>query len=153
MLRYHTHAHRLTGKELEGCEYKTPFGGKQAQFLPGLHVTSSAGTGLVMMEILSYCAILFQVHTAPAHGQDDYQVGIKQGLSLDCQVHNNSVHTICTVDLQSMGWTIDMHSHCRLKRMAVIQAKWDTGLRDSLSLIKTQFNLCLRFRRDAFVMI
>ena len=100
VLRYHTHAHRLTGKELEGCEYQTPFGGKQAQFLPGLHVTSSAGTGLVMMEILSHCAILFQVHTAPAHGQDDYQVGIKQGLSLDCQVHNNSVHTICTVDLK-----------------------------------------------------
>lgn len=69
----------LTGKELEGCGYETPFGGEPAQLLPGLHVTSTAGTGLV--------------HTAPAHGQDDYQVGIKQGLSLDCQVGEDGCYS------------------------------------------------------------
>ena len=34
--------------------------------LPGLHVTSTAGTGLV--------------HTAPQHGQDDFRVGLAHGL-------------------------------------------------------------------------
>ena len=79
---------RLTGKELEGCKYETPFGGEQAHLLPGLHVTSTAGTGLVMIKIRFFklIEIGIQVHTAPAHGQDDYQVGIKEGLSLDCQV-------------------------------------------------------------------
>ena len=34
--------------------------------LPGLHVRSTAGTGLV--------------HTAPHHGQDDFRVGLAHGL-------------------------------------------------------------------------
>ena len=34
--------------------------------LPGLHVRSTAGTGLV--------------HTEPHHGQDDFRVGLAQGL-------------------------------------------------------------------------
>ena len=34
--------------------------------LPGLHVRSTAGTGLV--------------HTAPQHGQDDFRVGLAHGL-------------------------------------------------------------------------
>ena len=52
---YETSSHcivpRLTGKELEGCEYETPFGGEEAHLLPGLHVTSTAGTGLVLTNI------------------------------------------------------------------------------------------------------
>jgi len=69
----------LTGKELEGCGYETPFGGEPAKLLPGPHVTSTVGTGLV--------------HTAPAHGQDDYQVGIKHGLGLDCQVGEDGCYS------------------------------------------------------------
>ena len=37
-------------------------------FLEGGHVTSDVGTGLV--------------HTAPAHGQEDFQKGIQHGLSV-----------------------------------------------------------------------
>ena len=37
-------------------------------FLEGGHVTSDVGTGLV--------------HTAPAHGQEDFQKGIQYGLSV-----------------------------------------------------------------------
>jgi isoleucyl-tRNA synthetase len=39
--------------------------------LPGDHVTDDAGTGFV--------------HTAPSHGDDDYQIGVKHGLSDDLQ--------------------------------------------------------------------
>ena len=34
-----------------------------------------------------------------------------------------------------------------MKRMVATQVKWDMALLDSLSLIKTLFNLCLRFFR------
>lgn len=44
-------------------------------FLEGTHVTSSEGTGLV--------------HTAPAHGFDDYKIGLKHGLDLECLVNEN----------------------------------------------------------------
>ena len=41
-------------------------GSATGPLLPGLHVTSTAGTGLV--------------HTAPQHGQDDFRVGLAHGL-------------------------------------------------------------------------
>ena len=40
--------------------------------LPGAHVTNTAGTGLV--------------HTAPAHGQDDFRVGLQFSLEGNCAV-------------------------------------------------------------------
>ena len=40
--------------------------------LPAGHVTLEAGTGLV--------------HTAPAHGPEDYLVGVDHGLDLSCPV-------------------------------------------------------------------
>ena len=41
-------------------------------FLPGDHVTVGSGTGLV--------------HTAPAHGIDDFNTGCKNGLPVLCPV-------------------------------------------------------------------
>ena len=40
--------------------------------MPASHVTLNAGTGLV--------------HTAPAHGPEDYLVGVDHGLDLSCPV-------------------------------------------------------------------
>ena len=40
--------------------------------LPGDHVTDDAGTGFV--------------HTAPSHGDDDYQLGLKFGLPMTYNV-------------------------------------------------------------------
>ncbi len=51
-------AHPLRG---QGYEYDVPL-------LPGDHVTADAGTGFV--------------HTAPGHGEDDYELGLKFGLEL-----------------------------------------------------------------------
>ena len=39
--------HSLAGRQLEGCTYLTPLEGEEAAFLPGEHVTATAGTGLV----------------------------------------------------------------------------------------------------------
>ena len=46
------------GSELEGIMLEHPFYDKEVPVILGEHVTTEAGTGAV--------------HTAPAHGQDDY---------------------------------------------------------------------------------
>ena len=54
-------------------------GSTTGPLLPGLHVTSTAGTGLV--------------HTAPQHGQDDFRVGLAHGL-VKVRVIINTDHSI-----------------------------------------------------------
>lgn len=54
------------GAELEGLMLQHPFLAKQVPVILGEHVTLDAGTGAV--------------HTAPAHGQEDFVVGQRYGL-------------------------------------------------------------------------
>ncbi|KAF8061391.1 ileS [Scenedesmus sp. PABB004] len=57
------------GAALEGCRYKHPlFERVSPLVLGGDYITTESGTGLV--------------HTAPGHGQEDYQVGLRYGLPL-----------------------------------------------------------------------
>lgn len=56
------------GVEFERLAAKHPFYERESLFVLGEHVTLESGTGLV--------------HTAPGHGQDDYQVGLKYGLEV-----------------------------------------------------------------------
>jgi len=56
------------GSDLEGLAYRHPFLDRVSKVILGDHVTLEAGTGLV--------------HTAPGHGQDDYEVGLKYGLDI-----------------------------------------------------------------------
>lgn len=60
------------GVELEGLLLQHPFIDRQVRIICGDHVTLEAGTGLV--------------HTAPAHGLDDYFVGQKYNLPTDSPV-------------------------------------------------------------------
>ena len=64
----------ISGSQLEGAMYRNPIdkSGKLRPFLPAQHVGDREGTGLV--------------HTAPSHGHDDYSVGVKYGLDLNCLV-------------------------------------------------------------------
>ncbi len=63
---------RFKGAALEGSVCHHPWHGKGYDFdvplLPGAHVTTEAGTGFV--------------HTAPGHGQEDYEVGLEFGLEV-----------------------------------------------------------------------
>jgi len=56
------------GKELEGLVYEHPFGLRSGKVVLADYVSSEEGTGLV--------------HTAPGHGADDYQTGLKYGLEI-----------------------------------------------------------------------
>ncbi len=67
----------FSGSALEGLQTKHPFYDKQVPIILGDHVTLDAGTGAV--------------HTAPAHGQEDFAVGLKYDLPVDCPVDGRGV--------------------------------------------------------------
>jgi isoleucyl-tRNA synthetase len=56
------------GKALEGLRYRHPFMSRECPVILGEHVTLEAGTGLV--------------HTAPGHGQEDYEIGRRYDLEV-----------------------------------------------------------------------
>ncbi|MGR3659824.1 MAG: isoleucine--tRNA ligase, partial [Paracoccaceae bacterium] len=70
----------VSAMELAGLVTAHPFRGVadsgewdyDVPLLPGDHVTADAGTGFV--------------HTAPSHGDDDYQIGVKHGLEMTYNV-------------------------------------------------------------------
>ena len=57
------------GKDLEGIVLQHPFYPREVPIIVGEHVTLEAGTGAV--------------HTAPGHGQEDYEIGQRYGLAVD----------------------------------------------------------------------
>ena len=60
---------RCSGASLEGLQLEHPWLAKQVPVILGEHVTLDAGTGAV--------------HTAPAHGQEDFAIGKSYGLPVD----------------------------------------------------------------------
>jgi len=57
---------RFNGATLDNRRFRHPYLDQDAPILVGDHVTLDAGTG--------------SVHTAPGHGQEDYEIGMKYGL-------------------------------------------------------------------------
>ncbi len=74
----------VTGDKLELLKFEHPFYTRQVPLILGDHATDDAGTGLV--------------HTAPAHGMDDYHVGLKYNLDLHNPVGNDGCY-ISTTEL------------------------------------------------------
>ena len=70
------------GSALELISLQHPFNDRLVPIICGTHVTAEAGTGLV--------------HTAPAHGLDDYFVGQKYKLSNDSPVADDGKFTAST---------------------------------------------------------
>ncbi|XP_037551138.1 isoleucine--tRNA ligase, mitochondrial [Nematolebias whitei] len=81
----------FTGSQLEGgiCKHPT-ITDKQVPLLPANHVTMTKGTGLV--------------HTAPAHGMEDYSVASHFNLSVECVVDEDGRFTeLAGPELQSLS--------------------------------------------------
>ena len=72
----------FTGGDLVGTTYSHPFYDhrKPSIVAGGDYITTESGTGLV--------------HTAPGHGQEDYQTGLKYGLDLVSPVDDAGKFTI-----------------------------------------------------------
>lgn len=70
----------IMGRLLEHCTYRHPLYDRVSEILiGGDYVTTESGTGLV--------------HTAPGHGQEDYQVGQRYGLPILAPVDDNGNFT------------------------------------------------------------
>ncbi len=74
----------VNGSQLELLQFEHPFYNRQVPLILGVHATDDAGTGLV--------------HTAPAHGMDDYIVGMRYNLDLHNPVGNDGCY-ISTTEL------------------------------------------------------
>jgi isoleucyl-tRNA synthetase len=70
---------RFAGRELEGLLCRHPLCERDSLIITGEHVTLEAGTGCV--------------HTAPGHGQEDYEVGLRYGLEIFAPVDDAGVFT------------------------------------------------------------
>ena len=70
-----TVAGSCSGDKLDQILLKHPFQNRDVALICGTHVTTEAGTGLV--------------HTAPAHGADDFTIGKKYGLPVNNPVGND----------------------------------------------------------------
>ena len=65
------------GEMFEGLKLQHPFYDRESVIVLGEHVTTDAGTGAV--------------HTAPAHGEDDFRIGKRYHLSHDSPVMGNGL--------------------------------------------------------------
>ncbi len=74
---------KIQGAPLEGIQLQHPFYDRKVPVILGDHVTIEAGTGAV--------------HTAPAHGQDDYVVGKRYHLVVDNPVGDDGCFTSTTL--------------------------------------------------------
>ena len=69
----------FSGSTLEGFKCRHPFIDRESLLILGNHVTLEAGTGCV--------------HTAPGHGQEDYEVGLKYSLDIYTPVDDDGKFT------------------------------------------------------------
>ncbi len=70
-------AYHINGAQLDKLLLQHPFYHKQVPIILGEHVTTETGTGAV--------------HTAPAHGQDDFAIGLQYKLPLTNLIADNGV--------------------------------------------------------------
>ncbi len=121
-----------SGKDLEGIICKHPWINREVKTILGEHVTLEQGTGVV--------------HTAPGHGEDDYEMGLKYGLDVYAPVDERGCFTDDVADfagqhvfkvnpliidklieqkalLGSEGKTMHSYPHCwRCKKPVIFRA-------------------------------
>ena len=76
------------GKQLVGLSLSHPFYERETPIVLGHHVSASSGTGAV--------------HIAPAHGMDDYLIGVKYKLPTHGEVDARGCYTDAVADLANM---------------------------------------------------
>lgn len=79
-----------SGKDLELLETKHPLYDRKSPIILGEHVTTEAGTGAV--------------HTAPGHGLEDYEVGVKYKLEVFSPLNSKGVWTNMVPDLDGIPY-------------------------------------------------
>jgi len=80
---------RARGEALAGLRFRHPFETREVPMILGEHVTLDAGTGLV--------------HTAPAHGPDDFDMGVEYQLPLDQPVDDQGRYKATVPHFAGLG--------------------------------------------------
>lgn len=84
---------KILGKDLIGLQYHHPLYPEQkGTVYHGDHVTTDSGTGMV--------------HIAPAHGPEDYEIGVREGLELACPVDGKGHYVENVAPLPATGVAI-----------------------------------------------
>ena len=78
-IKVYTLGRRFNGKALEGIKTQHPFLPIESPIVLADYVTLDTGTGCV--------------HTAPGHGIDDYNTGLRYDLEIACPVDDNGLFT------------------------------------------------------------
>lgn len=78
-----------SGTELEGVVCSHPWLDRDVETILGEHVTSEQGTGIV--------------HTAPGHGREDYEIGLKYGLNIYAPVDSRGKFTEDVKDFEGQN--------------------------------------------------
>src|SRR5574344_1992013 len=81
---------KCKGQDLELLSTKHPLYDRKSPIIVGEHVTLDAGTG--------------SVHTAPGHGLEDYEVGIKYGIDVYSPLDSKGVWTESAGDLEGIPY-------------------------------------------------
>ncbi|ULQ46818.1 isoleucine--tRNA ligase [Flagellatimonas centrodinii] len=115
---------RAPGRALVDALARHPFADRVVPVLAGEHVTLEAGTGLV--------------HTAPAHGADDYAVGRAAGLTVYNPVAGNGVF----ID----GTPVVAGLHVRKADAVVIEALRERGALVHLGQLHHSYPHCWRHK-------
>ena len=115
---------RAVGKALEGARARHPFAGREVPVILGEHVTLDAGTGLV--------------HTAPAHGVEDYVVGRLYKLPVDNPVLSSGKF--------AEGTPLVGGQHVRKADEPIIAALRESGALVQLSEITHSYPHCWRHK-------
>ncbi|WP_241696237.1 isoleucine--tRNA ligase [Solimonas terrae] len=112
------------GEALEGAKARHPFAERVVPLILGEHVTLEAGTGLV--------------HTAPAHGVEDYAVGKRYQLAVDNPVASNGVFLA--------GAPLVAGQHVRKAEGPIIEALQASGALVHLATITHSYPHCWRHK-------
>lgn len=78
------------GEKLELLNTKHPLYDRKSPIILGEHVTTDAGTG--------------SVHTAPGHGLEDYEVGVKYGIEVFSPLNDKGIWTNQVPDLEGIPY-------------------------------------------------
>ena len=113
------------GAELEDIVCYHPLYDRDSRFVLGDHVTLEQGTGCV--------------HTAPGHGQDDYELGLKYNLPIFAPMDNKGVFTAEAKQFAGLGYA-DANK-------AVTEALEKEGLLLHMEFIKHQYPHCWRCKK------
>ena len=115
---------RARGAALEGLRARHPFADRSVPVVLGEHVTLDAGTGLV--------------HTAPAHGVEDYEVGLHYHLPVDNPVGSDGRFLAATALVGGL--------HVRKAEQPILDALKESGALAHLERIRHSYPHCWRHK-------